>query len=446
VARTGADRREHPKHGVIDLGAPPGEDDAGAEPGRRAAASRLTERHVLALGLGAAGAFVVAAIASAAAASIGGGTPWAAIHLALAGAAVVAIGAFMPHFAVTLAGTRPAPALQRLTSLALLAAGAGAVVTGMLGQRGGVAGAGAIAVLAGLGLVAIHTFAPLRDPLARRHPVVALVYGVALAELVAGVTLGGLAAWGADPILGAWASLRPIHAWLNLFGAVSLTIFGTLVYLAPTVFGARIRATPYLALATAGLLVGPLVTITGFAIGSGPVVVAGMLLTLAGATGQLGYVVETWTRRGPFTSEHDWRRAAIGHLVAGPVWLWLAIAAAIPAVVAGSSPAGWSLGVLAVPMIAGWMLQELVGSWTHLAPSVTPGTAARHAAQRRELARAARLRLIGWNLGVGSLWVGLATDAAPLTGLGAALVGGAALLSVALLARSLVMPEPALHS
>ena len=59
-----------------------------------------------------------------------------------------------------------------------------------------------------------------------------------------------------------------------------------------------------------------------------------------------------------------------------------ACAAALAGVVGGGPVAGWSIGVLAVPMVAGWLLQELVGSWTHLVPSVTPGSPADHAAQR----------------------------------------------------------------
>ena len=70
---------------------------------------RLTERHVLALGLGVSGAFMLAAVVVAAASVASGTVSWGAIHLAMAGAATTAIGAFMPHFAITLAGTRPEP-------------------------------------------------------------------------------------------------------------------------------------------------------------------------------------------------------------------------------------------------------------------------------------------------------------------------------------------------
>jgi len=398
---------------------------------------RLTERHVLALGLGISAAFVAAAAAVAIVAIVNDGNFWATIHLALAGAATVAIGAFMPHFAVTLAGTRPAAPVERLAALGLLAVGASGAVVGVTIIGGPMAAAGSLAVAAGLLLVAWHTFAPLRDPLARRHHVVALAYGVALLELAAGVVLGCLGALGVPAVVSAWATLRPAHAWLSLFGAVSLTIFGTLVYLAPTVLGARIRAGAGLFAGSAGMLVGPPLTVLGFVLDATPIVIAGMAVTLGGAIGQVAYVLDAHRRRGPFTSEHDWRRVAVEHLTAGTLWFAAAVAAALVQLLAGKAVAGWSLGSLAIPLVAGWMLQELVGSWTHLAPSVTPGTAASHAAQRRILAVASRSRLAAWNVGVGLAWLGLGLDAAAPAAVGLVLLAAAVLGSVVLIVRAL---------
>lgn len=404
---------------------------------RPVAAPRLTERHVLALGLGVAGLFVLAAGTAAATTIPDGGSPWASLHLALVGAATVAIGTFMPHFAVTLAGTRPAPASERLTAILLLAIGAVAVVAGMslLGSGWTLAGAGL--ALAGLGLTARHTVAPTRDPLARRHPIALLAYGLALAELAAAMAIGAAGAIGVPGVTAAWATLRPAHAWLSLFGAVSLTIFATLVYLAPTVLGARLRPSVPLFVGLAGVAAGPLLAASGFALDLRPVVIGGMAVTLVGALGQVAYALDAYRRRGPFSTEHDWRRVVIGHLVGGTAWFAAACAVALAGVVAGGPVAGWSIGVLAVPMVAGWLLQELVGSWTHLVPSVTPGSPADHAAQRRVLAFASRSRLVAWNAGIGLAWTGLALDVAPVAVAGAALVGAAVTVSVATLAMSL---------
>jgi len=405
------------------------------------AASRLTERHVLALGLGTAGLFVVAAGIAAATTLITGGSPWASLHLALVGAATVAIGTFMPHFAVTLAGTRPAPAPERLAGILLLAIGAVGVVAGMSRLGSGWTLAGAGLALAGLGLTARHTVAPTRDPLARRHPIALLAYGLALAELATAMVIGAAGAIGVPAVTAAWATLRPAHAWLSLFGAVSLTIFATLVYLAPTVLGARLRPSVPLVVGLVGMAAGPLLAAAGFALDLRPVVIGGMAGTLVGAVGQVAYALDAYRRRGPFSTEHDWRRGVIWHLVAGPAWFAAACAVALARVVGGGPVAGWSIGVLAVPMVAGWLLQELIGSWTHLVPAVTPGSPADHAAQRRTLAFASRSRLVAWNAGIGLAWAGLAVDVAPMAGAGAALVGAAVAASVATLAKSLTQPR-----
>jgi hypothetical protein len=398
---------------------------------------RLTERHVLALGLGVSGLFVLAAALTAVATMAGRGSSWAALHLALAGAATVAIGAFMPHFAITLAGTRASPSPQRLTALMALALGSLAVVLGVsLHGRAWVA-AGTASVVIGLSLVAWHTFAPLREPLARRHPVVAAAYGTALVELAAGVVLGGLGATGVSAVTANWASLRPAHAWLTLFGAISLTIFATLVYLAPTVLGARIRASHWLIAGTVGIALGPITAAAGFALDARMAVLAGIVLTLGGAFGQIGYVVDCYRRRGPFSTEHDWRAVSIGHLLAGPGWFAAAVLAALIDIAAGRALAGWSIGVLAIPMVAGWMLQELVGSWTHLVPSVTPGDPEVHARQRRLLAVAARPRVAAWNLAVGAGWAGLALEIAPLAIAGFALLAASVAAALVGLGRSL---------
>ena len=401
--------------------------------------AQLTERHVLALGLALSAAFVLAAVTVGASLVITGEPPWAAIHLALAGAATTAIATFIPHFAITLAGTRPEPALQRLAALVLVAGGAAFAVLGMTLIGTWWAAGGAAAMVGGLGITAWQTVAPLRNPLARRHPIVTASYLLALGEMAAGIALGGMVAIGIGPVLASWTTLRGAHAWITLLGAVSLTIFGTLVYLAPTILGSRIRAGRWLAVGAVGMLAGPPMATVGFVVDAGHVATAGAGVTLLGAIGQVGYVIDVVRRRGPYTSEHDWRRVAVWHLVAGTGWFALAVAAALAEMVWGRPLAGWALGHLAVPLIAGWMLQELVGSWTHLAPSVTPGDALRHAAQRRVLAAASRLRPIAWNAGVAATWAGLVLGATPVALAGGVMFGFAVVVSAVQLLRALTL-------
>jgi hypothetical protein len=407
---------------------------AGTTAGR---ASGWTERHVLAAGLAMTGALVAAAAVVVALTALRGGSFWAPIHLAPAGAATVAIGAFMPHFAVTLAGTRPRDAGERMATLSLLALGSIGVVLGVSLVVRWLTGAGAIAMLVGLVLVAVQTVAPARDPLGRRHPIVTVAYIAALVQLAIAVVIGALGATGASPVLAGWAHLRAAHVWIGLFGAISLTIFATLVYLAPTVLGARVRASAWLIGGLVGMLVGPAVTAVGFALDARGVVLAGVSVAALGAVGQLGYVIDAAVRRGSFTSEHDWRLVAVGHLLAGTGWFAAAVGAALLALALGEPLRGWSLGALAIPLVMGWTLQELIGSWTHLAQAVTPGTAEDHARQRRRLAVLGRTRLIGHNLGVGLAWLGAITTSTAILGLGAALVGLSTVVALVGLGRAL---------
>ena len=181
--------------------------------------------------------------------------------------------------------------------------------------------------------------------------------------------------------------------------------------------------------------------VAGFVAESRPVVIVGMALAVIGGVGQVAYVIDSWRRRGPFTSEHDWRSVAIGHLVAGTAWFVAAIVAALAGIVAGLPLVGWSIGLLVLPLTAGWMLQELVGSWTHLAPSVTPGSPALHARQRRVMASAARTRLVAWNGGLAAAWAGAGIGLPLLAALGGAVVALTVVASVLLLVRSLALRE-----
>jgi hypothetical protein len=72
-------------------------------------------------------------------------------------------------------------------------------------------------------------------------------------------------------------------------------------------------------------------------------------------------------------------------------------------------------------------------------PAVTPGTAADHARQRRNLAVASRSRLAAFNIGVGITWAGVWLDAGIAIGIGASLVGVVGALSLTLLVRALAV-------
>lgn len=333
---------------------------------------------------------------------------WAGIHLALAGAALVAVGTFMPHFGVTLAGTRPESGLLRIAGVISLAMGAALVVSGVSLAANEVALFGAGLVWLGLAITVWATFHPMRHPLARRHPIVAAAYGVALAEVSIGIGLPVLMLAGWEPAMMAWRQLKPAHVWLNLFGFMSLTISATLVYLYPTVLGARIRVHASLVAMIGGGMAGPLVVAGAALLDSQALGVIGGLVTFAGAVGQGVYAADVWRRRGRWTTDANWHAASIGHISAGMGWYLAAVVTAVVGIIRdGVAPVGWGIGALAIPLVAGWAMQILVGAWSHLLPAVGSGDPGARARQRGRLGAAARPRIVAWNAAVLFAWLGL---------------------------------------
>lgn len=394
----------------------------------------LDERRVLRIGLLLTAGFVGAAVVAFALPAVRSGH-WAGLHLALAGAAVVAVGTFMPHFGVTLAGATPESPWLRLGGVAALAAGALLAVGGVLAEVAGVAIAGAVLLWLGLAITAWTTLRPGRQPLARRHPIAQAAYAVALAEVAVGISLPVLLLLGWEPAVAGWTRLKPAHVWLNLFGFVSLTISATLVYLYPTIAGARIRPHPSLAAMVGGGVAGPPLVAVAAALGSYPLAVAGAAITVLGGVGQLAYAADVWRRRGRWTTDAGWHRLTTGHLSAAMAWYLAAVTAATVGIVRdGPAPAGWSLGPLVVPLVVGWALQVLVGAWSHLLPAVGSTNPAGRARQRALLGIAAWPRLVVWNAAALLGWIGLGTDSLPI-----ALSGFAAFTAMAAIAVGLLL-------
>ena len=427
---------------MINLGTPPAKVPAGdsAAPWqpRVGARGRLNERAVLRIGLLLSVAFLTAALIVALATA--SGLQWAAIHLALAGSSMVAVGTFMPHFGVTLAGAVPSAAPLRLVGVLALAIGAALVVIGVAIGPTYAAFAGAGLIWIGLGVTAWTTFTPTRGPLARRHPIAQLAYAVALVEVAIGIALPVLLLAGWDPAVAGWSSFKPVHVWLNLFGFISLTITATLVYLYPTIVGTRIRTHPSLMLMVLGGIAGPPLVAIGAAFALPPVAMIGATIALAGAIGHLWFAFDVWGRRARWTTDPGWHRLTVGHITAGMAWFVVAVATALVGIVRdGPSPAGWMLGALALPLIAGWALQVLIGTASHLIPAMVTTQSQIRARQRVTLSRMATTRLLTWNAGVALAWVGLGTGSSAAVVVGVGLLALAAAASITRLARALIV-------
>ena len=315
----------------------------------------------------------------------------------------------------------------------------GRVVTGMVARVPAVAVAGALGLWLGLATTAWTTLRPGMRPLSRRHPIAQAAYAVALADVALGIGLPVLMLLGWEPAVAAWARLKSAHVWLNLFGFVSLTITATLVYLYPTILGARIRAHPTLVAMIGGGIVGPPLVAVGAVLGSQPLAGIGALITLLGAAGQLAYGFDVWRRRGRWTTDAGWHRLTSWHLSAAMGWYLLAVTAALVGVVRdGPAPAGWSIGALAIPLVAGWVLQVLVGAWTHLLPAVGSTDPATRATNRAVLGRFPVVRLLVWNAAVLLAWLGLGTGAMPVAVAGVVAFATSVLLAVGLVVSALL--------
>jgi hypothetical protein len=282
-------------------------------------------------------------------------------------------------------------------------------------------------------------FLPLRSALGFRPRLVDLAYLVAIGEVAVGVALATAMLAGWAPVTGAWGTLKPAHAWLNVFGFVTVVIAASLTHLAPTVAGARIRPRRSAAVALLALMAGaPLVAIA-FASGWDPIAGLGAVIELVGATALVVHGAAVQRDRGRWTSDHGWHRFAGFSLVAAPGWLLVTLAIGGGRILTlGATPEAWDVRLLAVPVVAGWIGQVLVGSWTHLVPAIGPGDQPRHAVQRQWLGRAATSRWLLWNGGVALATAGLLVQADLLVAAGGIAIGISLASALALLAAAMV--------
>lgn len=321
---------------------------------------------------------------------------WLLVHLLALGAAGNAILIWSRHFADALLRTAPDPA-RKSEVLRLLAfnVGAGAVVAGMLGRWWPVVLAGGVVVAVVALAHGAALLRQLRTALPARFGVTVRYYVAATACLAAGAGLGVAMANSALPgriherfILA--------HAALNLFGWVGLTVLGALVTLWPTMLRTRM-ATGVEAAARDGL---PALMIA-LTVATAGAVVGSPLITGLGA---LGYLSAAVIVLRPHLDEIRRKRPndfATLSVLAGVAWLIGSLASAVVALVISRTwPAAVAaLGALTAPVLAGFLVQVLLGSLTYLTPVVMRGRSATLAAGA-ELERGAGWRLTVANAGL----------------------------------------------
>ena len=403
------------------------------EPDRRRSVSRAADRRITLAGIVISAGFVGAAVAAMALPESVRRGLWLPVHFALAGAAGTAIASVLPFFITALSVAPPMGRIVRGGAIALIAGGALAASVGVAGSVQPVALAGALSYLAGLGAVSVAAFWPLRNSPRPRRRLVLAAYGAAIVQVAVGVAIIGMMLAGFSPVVERWGLLKPAHAWLNVFGFLSVVVAATLVHLAPTVAGSRIVPRRSAFVALGGLVAGAPLVALGFALSDDRVARLGALVELVGASGLVAHALVVRRDRGRWTTDPGWHRLTSWSLLAAPAWLLVAVATAAGRILwLGAVPEAWSLGSIAAPLAVGWVIQVLIGAWSQLVPAIGPGDMAAHARQRTGLGRAAAGRLVGLNLGVALVTLGGVVGWMPAIMTGVVLGGGVILASLAM--------------
>jgi hypothetical protein len=235
-----------------------------------------------------------------------------------------------------------------------------------------------------------------------------------------------------------WPALKASHAWFNLFGFVSLVIAGSLLHLLPTVAGARIGRSRASVITFAALASGPPLTAIALGLNLQLIATVGVAVTLGGGIALVIHAMDVLRRTAKWTTDLDWHHFTTWSLMASCGWFVVAVAVAAIPIISGDP---WQLLPLMVPFGVGWVLQALVGSWSHLMPAVGPGSPARHGRQRRILGFAGSIRVLAFNAGVAVAVLGIGLGVPALTSIGGVAIVALLALALVLLAFALVARE-----
>lgn len=321
---------------------------------------------------------------------------WLLVHLLGLGAASNAVLVWSRHFADALL-RRPPATSRRPEALRLVVfnAGAVAVVAGMLGRWWPLVLAGSVTVAVIAAIHAVILVRHLRAALPSRFGETVRFYIVAAALLPLGAGLG--AAMANDALPGTLHERFVVaHAGVNLFGWMGLTVLGTLVTLWPTMLRTRVAqrvetaARHGLPVLAAGLGAG----VAGAIMGSTGLAAAGALTYLAAAV----YVLEPHLAEIRRRTPADFATMSV---LAGVTWFLVSAAyvAVALATAPGCTAAAGRIGTATGILLAGFLVQVLLGALTYLLPVVIGGRAAVQAATA-ELERGAAWRVAVANGGL----------------------------------------------
>jgi len=325
------------------------------------------------------------------------GSHWLMVHLLLLGAVTNAIFVWSSHFADALLRRRVTAESRCWQAGRLLALNVGiaTVVAGMVGGLWVLTLVGSVVVGAAAAAHAITLALQARSALPSRFGATVRYYVCASLALPVGAGLGAALARGTvEPWHG---RLVIAHITLNLLGWIGLTVMGTLVTLWPTMLRTRIaegaervarQALPTLA----GAVV---VTVVGALCGLQRLAAVGAAAYLGGVLWAVRPLAQVARTKAP-SAYSSWS------VMAAVVWLVGSLFGLVAVLVASPT---WELvtdrlGLLVIPLAAGFAAQVLLGALTYLVPVVLGGGPAIVRGTRARLERGNALRVVLINVGL----------------------------------------------
>ncbi len=321
-------------------------------------------------------------------------SPWLLVHLLLLGAVTNAICVWSQHFTDALLSRRVTTSSRRwqVVRLALLNLAVAATVTGMVTATWVVTLVGAVGVGVAVAAHGTALWLQSRRALAARFRICVGFYVAAAWLLPFGAGLGATLARGLDE---SWHTRVVLaHAGFNLLGFVGLTVMGTLMTLWPTMLRTKMADdAPRAARTTLALmLVGLGGGVAAVLAATPPVAAVGLATYLAGILVSVRPMVTAARRRPPATFATWSAACALAWLVGS-----LATLVGVLALSGTWEEAADRVGVVTVPLVAGFAAQVLLGALTYLVPVVLGGGPATVRSTTARLERGAVLRVVLFN-------------------------------------------------
>ena len=332
-------------------------------------------------------------------------SPWLLVHLLLLGAVTNAIFVWSSHFADAMLRRRATPGSRRWQAARMVALHVGVLTC----RRGDGAGFAWILTLAGSVIVGAAAAAhgitlahQVRAALASRFGATVRYYVFASLALPIGAGLG--AALARDPAEPWHGRLAVAHVTLNLLGWIGLTVMGTLVTLWPTMLRTRIaEGAERVARQALPVLVGSVVvTVTGSLCGLQWLAAGGVAAYLGGVLWAVRPLAEVARAKRP-SAYATWS------VMAAVIWLEGSLLGLFTVFVI--SPTWHSvtdhLGLLVIPLAAGFAAQVLLGAMSFLVPVVLGGGPTILRGTQARMDRGSALRAVLINAGLLRLGPGL---------------------------------------